>query len=209
MISGSVEKQDLSMPMEKASLYLFLTAGPPALLFTVVYFWIWGLGPLVGTLDFIVESPVNFVAAGVITIVLFALGIVGHELIHGLSYCLFAGKPLSTMKFGYQKETLTPYVQLREPIGARAYRLGVAMPGLLLGLIPSIIGVATGSVGMMLFGTLFLLGAGVDFLILWLIRGVEHDALVEDHPTNAGCYVIRSSPAEEADRRRGVALLLL
>jgi len=33
-------------------------------------------------------------------------------------------------------------------------------------------------------------GAGGDFLILWLTRHVKAGMQVEDHPTNAGCYVL-------------------
>jgi hypothetical protein len=66
------------------------------------------------------------------------------------------------------------------------------MPGLLLGIAPSIAGVISGSAVLAAFGLLFTIAAGGDFLILWLLRGVHAGALVEDHPERAGCYVLSS-----------------
>jgi len=42
----------------------------------------------------------------------------------------------------------------------------------------------------MAFGFLYTVAASGDFLILWLIRNIKPNTHVEDHPTNAGCYVI-------------------
>ena len=63
------------------------------------------------------------------------------------------------------------------------------MPGLVVGLLPSLVGIATGNGWIMLFGLFFTFAAGGDLLVLWLIRKVDAKVLVEDHPTNAGCYV--------------------
>jgi len=59
-----------------------------------------------------------------------------------------------------------------------------------LGLLPSLVGIVTGNAPIMLFGLFFTFAAGGDALVLWLIRKVDPNALVEDHPTNAGCYVL-------------------
>jgi hypothetical protein len=40
------------------------------------------------------------------------------------------------------------------------------------------------------FSLIHTAAAGGDWLILWLIRGVKAGSLVEDHPSNAGCYVL-------------------
>jgi hypothetical protein len=39
-------------------------------------------------------------------------------------------------------------------------------------------------------GALFVLATGGDLLVLWVIRELPASALVEDHPTRAGCYVL-------------------
>lgn len=68
------------------------------------------------------------------------------------------------------------------------------MPLLLLGVLPSLLAIVGGQGGMMAFGLFFTFAAGGDMLILWLLRDVPGDALVEDHPVRAGCYVL---PATE------------
>lgn len=183
--SGAGERRDLSVSMAKANLYTLVISLPPTMLLATVYLGAWGIGAFDGVFGWMYSGLPNFLAV----LAVFVLGVVAHEGIHGLSWAYFAGKPLRSIEFGFQARTLTPYAHCKEPMEARAYRLGAAMPGLLLGLLPAAVGLATGSAGTMAFGLFFTFAAGGDFLVLWLIRDVEGDALVEDHPTNAGCFV--------------------
>lgn len=177
---GSSGRRDLSVSMGKANLYSLVTSLPLTVLLAAIYAAVWGLDALFSPLS----GSGFLVALGVLIAGTFA-----HEAIHGLSWALFGRKPLGSISFGFQLKTLTPYAHCKEPMRARAYRVGAAMPGVLLGLAPSLFGIATGSGSAMLFGLFFTFAAGGDLLILWLIRGVSPSALVEDHPTDAGCYV--------------------
>jgi len=47
--------------------------------------------------------------------------VVVHELIHGLSFAYFGGKPLSSIEFGGHWKMLTPYAHLPQPMPAMAY----------------------------------------------------------------------------------------
>lgn len=181
------ERRDLSISMAKANLYSFAIL-PLVALLTAVFVYLWGYDALSDGSTF--ERPaVGTVVVYVIGSLVVALGVMAHEAIHGLSWAYFGGKPMSTIKFGFQVKTFTPYAHCKEPIEARAYRIGAAMPGFVLGMLPSLLGIATGNGWIMLFGLFFTFAAGGDLLILWLIRKVGAKALVEDHPTNAGCYV--------------------
>lgn len=71
-----------------------------------------------------------------------------------------------------------------------AYRLGGLMPGLVLGLILYALSLILGNGTLLLFGVIHTLAAGGDCLVLWLLRGVRPGALVEDHLTRAGSYVL-------------------
>lgn len=117
-------------------------------------------------------------------------GIVAHELLHGAAWALFGRKPWTAIAFGFQWKTFTPYAHCREPMDIRAYRLGAATPGVVLGLLPAALGILLGHGPIFLFGLLFTVAAAGDALILWLLRTVEPGRLVEDHPTRAGCYVV-------------------
>jgi hypothetical protein len=119
----------------------------------------------------------------------FIAGVLVHEVLHAIAWKIAAGLPWSDMKLGFQWKTLTPFAHARVPMPARAYRIGAATPGVVLGVVPALIGLVTGNGSWMLFGLLFTLAAGGDALILWLLRGVAPQRRVEDHPTRAGCYV--------------------
>lgn len=120
------------------------------------------------------------------------LGIVFHELIHGITWIVLGRCSPADVKLGFQWQTLTPYAHLQVPITARAYRWGALMPALSLGLLPYLIGLATGRAWFAVFGLLFVLAAGGDILILVMLRHVAREAMVRDHPTRAGCYVLPS-----------------
>lgn len=176
---GDTGKRDLSISTAQANVYGLIFLLPVALL-AVVYILVWrespfGLGGFASFLGFVVAI---------------ALGIIVHELVHGLSWVYLGRKNWSAVEFGVQWKALAPYAHLKEPVEVRAYRGAVAMPGLVLGIVPSVIGIATGIGPIMFFGLIFTLAAAGDALILWLIRSVEPGKLVEDHPSRAGCYVI-------------------
>jgi hypothetical protein len=77
---------------------------------------------------------------------------------------------------------------------ARTYKIGAAMPGLLLGLLPASLALLSRNGWLLIYGVLFTWTAGGDALILWLLRNVEPGARVEDHPTKVGCYVLSEHP---------------
>jgi hypothetical protein len=118
------------------------------------------------------------------------LGIVVHELIHGLAWAVAGQKPFSAIKFGFQWKTLTPYAHLKEPVEVNAYRIGAFMPGFILGILAYFLGLALGDGNLLWFSLIHTAAAGGDWLILWLIRKEKAGSLVEDHPTRAGCYVL-------------------
>jgi hypothetical protein len=120
------------------------------------------------------------------------LGIVIHELIHGISWMLFGHKHLSEIKFGFQWKTFTPYAHLKEPVEVNAYRLGAFLPGFILGILTYILSLILGDGNLFWFSLFHTSAAGGDWLILWLIRNVKAGMQVEDHPTNAGCYVLET-----------------
>ena len=128
----------------------------------------------------------------VILIVVVLLGVVVHELIHGITWVIFGRKPFSAIKFGVQWKTLTPYAHLKEPVEVNAYRMGAFMPGFILGILPYFLSIVLGDGNLFWFSLVHTSAAGGDWLILWLIQSVKAGRLVEDHPTNAGCYVIES-----------------
>lgn len=117
-------------------------------------------------------------------------GIFVHEGIHALTWAFCGGFGLRSVRVGFQWKTMTPFAHSKVPIAAWAYRLGAAMPGLMTGLLPSVVGTLAGMPGLAGFGWFMTFCAGGDVLVLLLLLGVSADALVEDHPTRAGCRLV-------------------
>ena len=122
----------------------------------------------------------------------FAVLIVVHELLHAAGF-LFVGKmKKGAIRFGVQWKTLTPYAHCSQPMSALAYRIAVLLPGLLLGVVPCIIAVTIGSGWLLIWGVLMIVAAGGDVSILWAIRAVDGQTMVIDHPSKAGCQIVRA-----------------
>ena len=186
-------KRDLSISMGKANLYGIALMVPGVLLLALPYVAIWGWEAFGNAWNTTLALDNVPAALGV-----FAVGIVLHELIHGLSWMYFGKKPRSAITYGFKLKTLTPYAHCVEPMDVRAYRLGAAMPGLILGVLPWLAAVVSGNGAVLIFGFVFTLAALGDAMILWLIRDVAPGSLVLDHPTQAGCYVIDPDDREES-----------
>lgn len=175
--------------MVQANGYVILLLIPLGFVFFGPFYLLWGIpGPL----------DVGLVPLAL----LFIAGIVIHELLHGLTWMLLGKAPSGSVKFGFQLKTLTPYAHCTEPLEVGAYRWGAAVPGLVLGILPGVAALATGSSAMLVFGFLFTLAAGGDALILWMLRDVPAGALVVDHPSRAGCYVVRPAHPSGAEHLR-------
>lgn len=175
--------------MKMANVYS-LALLPLAALLCAAYLWIWGLGAFESLFAFQRVSSALIVWLFAVPATLIA-GTVLHELLHGISFLYIGGAPRESVTLiGFQRESATPYSACSQRLSARDYRWTVAAPGLVLGVLPAAAGLFTGDPWIMLFGIFFSLAASGDAIILWLPRGVPAEALVEDHPTRAGCYVI-------------------
>jgi hypothetical protein len=172
-------KRDLSISMARANVIVLFTSVPVALIQFLIFVALHGMDNL----------ATMFGSALLIAVL---LGILVHELIHGVSWVIFGNKPFSAIKFGFQWKTITPYAHLKEPVEINAYRIAGFMPGLILGILPYLLSLVLGDGNLFWFGLVHTAAAGGDWLILWLIRNVKAGMLVEDHPTNAGCYVLEA-----------------
>ena len=119
------------------------------------------------------------------------LGIMLHELIHGVTWSLFTKRGFKSIKFGVLWKYLTPYCHCKEPLKMKHYLLGAIAPAIILGFIPAIWGLIAGSVQMMSFGQIFILAAIGDFMIIKLLAGEPMDIYVQDHSSEPGCYIYR------------------
>ena len=183
-------KEKLTIDLVWANVFGVLILIPIGLLFGLPFYFIWkpqldikqyldSAGPLGAGLGFLLIFGILI------------LGIVLHELIHGIIWAKFAKEGFKSIKFGVLWEMLTPYCHCKEALTVRQYIIGAIAPAIILGIIPAIIAIMTGNLGLLIFGMLFTMAAGGDFLIINLIRKESSSDLVQDHPSEAGCFIYR------------------
>ena len=131
-------------------------------------------------------------SSGLTVLALLLLLTVVHELIHGVTWSRFT-KSFKDIEFGVIWKYLTPYCTCSEPLGKWQYITGALMPGLLLGIVPCIIGCIATDILFLAAGVLMTIAAGGDILIAKMILGnkASKKALYLDHPTEIGLVVFQ------------------
>jgi hypothetical protein len=124
-------------------------------------------------------------------IIILLLGMIVHELIHGITWSLYTKNGFKSIKFGILLKMLTPYCHCKEPLKVKHYMTGAIMPAIILGFIPAVLSIVLGSVFLLVFGIFFTMAAIGDFMIINLIRKESSNSMVLDHPSEAGCYIYR------------------
>lgn len=131
------------------------------------------------------QAVFNRLVSPFLLVLVVSIGI--HEVLHGVGFTLVGGVPWREMRFGFKG--LVVYAHCRVPMVASAYRVSVVLPGVVLGVLPGLIGLAGGNGWLTVYGTLMSIAALGDLVVLWLIRSVAGDAWVQDHPSAPGCLV--------------------
>lgn len=164
----------------RANLFALIITIPVAAIFATPYLMLWPLATLADSLDNIL---IKFIPALI-------LGTIIHELIHGITWAIYASKGWRSIKFGMKWTLLTPYCHCKEPLKKSHYLLGAIMPLILMGIIPGLTGIATGNPYLLLFGIFFTWAAAGDILGAWMLRKVEQTEWVADHPDKLGFVVL-------------------
>ncbi len=192
------KRNELTMTKLEANAYSFIFLLLAIIAFGLPYYLIWGNNIIVDYLIFTNRlhntSPtnafINIIKLPFVALIAIIIGTFLHELIHGIILGIFAKCGFKSVKLGVMWKVLTPYTHCNEPLPVNNYRLAIIMPGLILGIIPAIMGIVLGNFFLTILGIFFTWAAGGDFMILWLLRKVKSDTKVEDHPKEVGCYVI-------------------
>lgn len=124
--------------------------------------------------------------------VLFICLIIFHELLHGLTWGIFAKNHFKSIDFGVIWSMLTPYCTCSEPMKKWQYILGCAMPTLVLGFGLAAIAVICHQFLLFILSELMILSGGGDFLIIikvFLYRSKGKEAVYHDHPYECGVVV--------------------
>ncbi len=183
---NNYDKEKLTIDLVWANIFSFLILIPVFLIFGIPFYLLWGneIG-LQNIREMLGASSSFFI------IMIIILGVIVHELIHGIFWSIFAKKGFKSMKFGILWKMFTPYCHCKEPLKVKHYIIGAIMPAIILGIIPSFLSIIIGNFELLLFGVFFTIAGAGDFLIINLIRKENLNDLVQDHPSEAGCYIYR------------------
>ncbi len=183
---NNYDKEKLTIDLVWANIFSLLILIPIFLIFGVPFYLLWGSEiELQNIREMLQASNTLFI------VMIMILGVIMHELIHGISWAIFAKKGFKSMKFGVLWKMLTPYCHCKEPLKVKHYIIGGIMPAIILGIIPAFLSIIIGNFELLLFGVFFTIVAAGDFLIINLIRKENLNDLVQDHPSEAGCYIYR------------------
>lgn len=177
------KRTDLTIGIVKANLVTLLIAIPVVVLGVLLFMW------------------KNSTAAhfpdpqrAILLLVLIVVLIVVHELIHGITWSMFTERHFKDIEFDFMKEYFTPYCTCLVPLSKKHYILGALMPGILLGLVPTALGILLGSPLLFWIGIVMLLSAGGDLMIVMKLLAFKKqnestEVLIYDHPTQAGSVI--------------------
>jgi hypothetical protein len=190
----NLEKEKLTIDLVKANLYGILVLIPIAIIYTTPFYLMWKERLSITYFknqiaDLNLSRSAIYIYFSVIIILL--LGIIVHELIHGITWSLYTKNGFKSIKFGILLKMLTPYCHCKEPLKVKHYMTGAIMPAIILGFIPAVLSIVLGSVFLLVFGIFFTMAAIGDFMIINLIRKESSNSMVLDHPSEAGCYIYR------------------
>ena len=74
-----------------------------------------------------------------ITVTIGLVLIVVHELIHGITWAIYAKDGFKSIGFGFSLKAFCPYCTCTEPLKKSAYIVGAMMPTVILGFVPCVV----------------------------------------------------------------------
>jgi hypothetical protein len=175
-----------------ANIYSVLIFIFAAILLSIVYYLIWNEDDLFGKLK------KSFKNLGFFSFLfMLIIGIILHELLHGIVFSIYAKKGYKSVKFGVLWKVLTPYCHCKEPLKVREFIIAALTPTVALGLVPSVISMFIGNIELLLFGILFFAAGAGDLMLVSSILREKESALIYDLPDEIGYDLYRK--IEEVD----------
>jgi len=177
---NSEKGQVFTLSIEKVSIRALLLVIPILLVYALPFYLVWGKNVFVA---------LHF--RSILFLFLFlVLGIVIHELLHGVFWAMFSKKGFRSIHFGIKWEYFTPYCHCTESLKVWQYVLGGLAPLFFMGLLPAIYAMYTGNALWMFYAIFFSAAAGGDIQAVWILRKFKSNQLIKDHPDELGFIVL-------------------
>lgn len=181
LLAQGYEEKDLTIGIVYANIMAIVLGLPIIILLLILFIY----KNQNGVYTFSFYGPVAF-------LVIFVVLVVAHELIHGLFWAIYAKNHLKSIEFGFIVSSLTPYCCCKEMLKKYQYIIGGIMPTVILGILPAVISIFTGSIFWFIMGELMILAGGGDMTILLKLlryKSNKKEILYMDHPYECGLVV--------------------
>lgn len=181
MAQKGYSKKDLTVGVLKANIMALIIMLPFMAVMALIY----------DAFNNTTEMVISLKHSILLLLILLCLVVV-HELIHGITWGIFAENHFHSINFGIIWSALTPYCTCSEPMKKWQYVLGGAMPTLVLGGGIGVVSVVSGQFLLLLLSELMILSGGGDFLIILkilLYRSGKKETVYYDHPYECGVVV--------------------
>jgi hypothetical protein len=176
MKNGNKTKTEYTIGIARLNLIATLVNIPITILFLLAFKYIWGMDVFFAGKALIMEYWIEVLLAGLLV----------REILHGFVLAIYAERGIFSIRFRYKWQWLIPYCQCKEPLSVRQYRIGAILPFLIFGIIPSLLSIFIGNGALMCFGLFFTwFGAG-DIIVFYVLRNLDDDFVVSDHPSKVG-----------------------
>ncbi len=117
-------------------------------------------------------------------------GIILHELIHAFFFMILSKNSFKSIQFGFKKKPLLFYVHCKDSLNIHAFRTGIIMPGLMIGFIPTVIGLIYGNIYLTVYGIIFTSGAAGDIMVFLATKGLRQSQKIRDLPNRMGFELV-------------------
>jgi len=147
----------------RENLFGFFVLTITGLIFGIPYYFLWyeNLEAVFNT-----DADIQTRAIGIgVTVIVLIIGFIAHEVIHGVFYAIFCKNKFKSVKIGVVPKKGYAYCECKEILRTNQFAIGLLMPTIILGIIPSIASLFTGSFNLLLFGMIFTGAGGSDLLI--------------------------------------------
>jgi hypothetical protein len=126
----------------------------------------------------------------IISIIMIAVLLIIHELIHALGAIVFGKLSFKDIKFGVNLKQGMLYCHMEKPMKVNAYRIAILLPIIFTGIIPLIISAFWGNIFLVVVFSLMVSGGAADIIMFFSLAGISNNTLVSDHPKAPAYYLL-------------------
>jgi hypothetical protein len=175
-----IEKMPNGIFVNILGILFLITLGP---LLGLLYYKIWGSFGIEFNFNLPIMAKVfnGIVAASI----LFGFVLL-HEMIHGIYWSKY-----TDVKIGVILKSIFRFSYCNEPIKMGHYINGLIMPSIILGIIPLIIGMIFGSIFVYGFGLIFIIAGVDDFYIIYQLRKEDGKCFIRDMDKKIGIIIYK------------------